>query len=113
MYFVHTCQVSYRRRLRSLFLYLYGVFRAIIITPLCVDSHSTFHLLLFQFRLADAAEGLAGGTTLVNTGAQAYKTLFVGETENKGLGKKALIATDAAGGEKKMFYFDRSFPGIP
>ena len=65
-------------------------------------------------RLADSPDGFSGGTTLFDSGTELYKSIFIGETDNKGLGRKRLIQSTASKShKKKSFYFDRSFAGHP
>ena len=64
--------------------------------------------------MADAPQGFSGGNTLKNSGTEVYKDLFIGETENKGLGRQKATISDPAGStQKKVYYFDHSFPGQP
>ena len=65
-------------------------------------------------RMADAPDGFSGGTTLFNSGTEVYKCLFIGETDNKGLGRLRIIQSTATKKpQKKVFYFDQSFAGLP
>ena len=51
---------------------------------------------------------------MTNSGTEVYKDLFIGETENKGLGRQKATISDPAGStQKKVYYFDHSFPGQP
>ncbi|KAK7098321.1 cell surface hyaluronidase CEMIP2-like isoform X2 [Littorina saxatilis] len=63
--------------------------------------------------IADSPEGFSGGTTLFNSGTEVYKSIFIGETENKGMGVKRSVAPPKKQSHKVLYYFDQSFPGQP
>jgi hypothetical protein len=61
--------------------------------------------------MADAPESISGGTTLFDTGVEIHKSLFIGETENKGKGGNK--GTDLVSGERIIQFYPQSFPEIP